>query len=104
MEDIGKFVAIVVNEGEKMFGKRINISGDEISGEEAARVLSKVIGKEIRYEGFRPDFVRQQSDDLAIMYEWFISDGYTADLEALKPHGFLSFEQWAEKQDWSALK
>ena len=38
-----------------------------------------------------------------MMYEWFISDGYTADLEAMKPYGFLNFEQWAEKQDWSVL-
>ena len=102
-EDIGKFVAIVVNERERMFGKRVNIAGDEFTGEEAAAALSRVTGKKIRYEGFSPEFVREQSDDLADMYEWFISDGYSADLESLKQYSFLSFEQWVEKQDWSAL-
>lgn len=104
VEDIGKFVGMVVNDGEKMFGKRFNISVDELSGDEAAKVLSRVTGKEIRYEGFGLDFVRQQSKDLAIMYEWFISHGYTADMAQMKTHGFSSFEQWASKQDWSALR
>lgn len=86
-----------------MYGKRINISGDEISGETAAAILTKVTGKEIRYEVFSPDFIRQQSEDLAIMYEWFNADGYTADLEAMNSFGFSNFEQWASMQDWSAL-
>ena len=103
VEDIGKFVGIVVNERENVFGKRINISGDELTGEEAATVLSRVTGKEIRYEGFSPDVIREQTEDLAIMYEWFISDGYTADVESMKPYGFLSFEEWVDEQNWSPL-
>ena len=103
VEDIGRFVATVVKKGSEMYGKRINISGDELSGEEAAAILTRVTGKDIRYEGFSPDAVRQQSEDLGIMYEWFISDGYTANLEKLKPYGFLDFEGWASKQDWSIL-
>ena len=103
VEDIGKFVGIVVNERENMFGKRINISGDELTGDEAAAVLSRVTGKDILYEGFSPDFLREQSEDLAIMYDWFISDGYTADPKSLKTYGLMGFEEWASKQDWSEL-
>lgn len=103
VEDIGRFVAWVVNERENMFGQRVNIAGDELSGEEAAAALSRVTGKEIRYEGFDPDVIRAQSEDLAIMYEWFISDGYTADMQLAKERGFLSFEEWTKKQDWSVL-
>lgn len=103
VEDIGRFVAAVVSKGEAMFGKRVDISGDELSGDEAAAILSNVTGKKIRYEGFSPDVVRQQSEDLAIMYEWFISDGYTANLEELKTYGFMDFETWASKQDWTVL-
>ncbi len=103
VEDIGKFVGIVVNERESLFGKRINISGDELTGEDAARVLTGILGKEIRYEGFSPDYMRAQSEDMAIMYDWFNDKGYTADLESLKKYGFMSFENWASKQDWSAI-
>ena len=47
VEDIGKFVGVVVNEREEMFGKRVNISGDELTGEEAAKILSNAIGKKM---------------------------------------------------------
>ena len=104
VEDIGRFVAAVIREGKSMYGKRIDIAGDEITGEEAAAVLSKAIGKEIRYEGFSPEVIRQQSEDLAIMYEWFIRTGYSTNMESMKGLGFLSFETWAAKQDWSSVK
>lgn len=104
VEDIGKMVARVVNERELWFGKRINIAGDELSGDEAAAILSKVIGKNIRYESFSIDVVRSQSEDLAAMYEWFVDDGYTSDLGKLKPYGFTNFESWAAGQDWSMIR
>ncbi len=102
-EDIGRFVAHVVDSGEAMYGQRINIAGDDLTGDEAAQVLSKVTGKEIRYEGFNPDMFRSQSEDMALMYEWFIADGYTANLNELAPRGLLNFKQWASKQDWNLL-
>jgi uncharacterized protein YbjT (DUF2867 family) len=103
VQDIGRFVAMVVNEREEMFGKRINISGDEISGNEVARILSKVIGREISYEGFSPDYMKEQSEDMALMYQWFIDQGYTAKLSELQEYTFMSFEQWAMQQDWSQI-
>lgn len=100
-EDIGKFVGIVVNEREQMFNTRINISGDELTGEEAARILSKTLGKEIRYEGYNPDYLMEQNEDLALMYKWFIKEGYTANISHLKKYGFMTFEEWVKKQDWN---
>jgi len=103
VEDIGKFVGIVVNEREAMFGDRVNISGDELTGEEVSQVLTKAIGKKIQYEGYNPDYLREQSEDMALMYEWFNDKGYTADLNSLKKYGFMSFEDWALKQNWSTI-
>jgi len=103
VEDIGKFVGIVVNEREAMFGDRVNISGDELTGEEVSQILTKAIGKKIQYEGYNPDYLREQSEDMALMYEWFNDKGYTADLNSLKKYGFMSFEDWALKQDWSTI-
>jgi uncharacterized protein YbjT (DUF2867 family) len=102
-EDIGRFVSIVIAEGESWFGKRVNISGDEISGNEAAKVLTRIIGKPIRYEGFDPNYLREQSEDMALMYKWFNNAGYSANLGDLEPYGFISYEQWAKKQDWESI-
>jgi len=104
VEDIGKFVAIVVNEREKMFSRRINISGDELTGIEAAEILSRVTEKKIKYQGFDPSEIEAKDQDMATMYRWFKNTGYSADLTELKNYGFLTFEEWAHKQNWSKVK
>lgn len=103
VEDIGKFVSKVIGEREPWFGKRINISGDEITGNEVAAILTIVLGKEIRFEGFDPAYLKGQSEDMALMYEWFNSSGYTARLSDMEPYGFLSYKEWARIQDWDTL-
>jgi len=105
--DIGAFVAAVIERGDTVFGHRFDIAGDELTGEEAAAVLSKVTGREVHYEGFPPDVLRAQSEDMARMFEWFDSIGYAADIKGLRRDfpevRWRTFEQWARKQDWSVL-
>ncbi|HEY2589413.1 MAG TPA: NmrA/HSCARG family protein [Tepidisphaeraceae bacterium] len=105
--DIGAFVAAVIERGDAVFGRRFDIAGDELAGDQAAAILSKASGREIRYEGFPPAVLRAQSEDMARMFEWFDSTGYAADIKSLR-RGFPevpwhTFEQWAHEQDWSVL-
>src|SRR6266404_1963185 len=103
--DIGAFVAAIIERRESVFGRRFDIAGDELAGEEAAATLSKVTGRKIHYEGFPPDVLRAQSEDLARMFEWFDSTGYAADIKSLRRDfpevKWHTFEEWARKQDWS---
>lgn len=105
--DIGAFVAAVIERSDTVLGRRFDIAGDELTGEEAAATLSKVTGRKVHYEGFRPDVLRAQSEDVALMFNWFDSTGYTADIKSLRRDfpevKWHTFEQWARKQDWSVL-
>ena len=105
--DIGAFVAAVIERNDTVFGRRFDIAGDELTGEEAAAILSKVTGREVHYEGFPPDVLRAQSEDMALMFEWFDSTGYAADIKSLRRDfpevTWHTFEEWARKQDWSVL-
>jgi len=105
--DIGAFVATVIERGDTVFGRRFDIAGDELTGEEAAAILSKVTGREIHYEGFPPDVLRAQSEDVALMFEWFDRTGYAADIKSLRRDfpevTWHTFEEWARIQDWSLL-
>ena len=105
--DIGAFVAAVIERGDTVFGRRFDIAGDELTGNEAAAILSKVTGREIRYEAFPPSILRAQSEDMARMFEWFDITGYAADINRVRRDfpevAWHTFEQWAGKQDWSAL-
>jgi uncharacterized protein YbjT (DUF2867 family) len=108
VDDIGTFVAAVVARREGVFGNRFDIAGDELTGEQEAAILSKAIGREIRYQELSPDDLRAQSEEMAQMYEWFNQTGYAVDIDRL--HRDFSevewhdFESWALEQDWRALE
>ena len=105
--DIGAFAAAVIERGNTVFGQRYDIAGDELTGDEAVTILSKVTGRDIHYEGFPPDVLRGQSEDLALMYEWFDHTGYVADIESLRRNfpevKWHNFKEWVHKQDWRIL-
>src|SRR5689334_12111570 len=100
--DIGAFVAAVIERSDTVFGRRFDIAGDELTGEEAAAILCKVMGRAVSYEGFSPDVLRAQNEDLARMFEWFDRTGYTADIRSLRsdfPEAkWHTFEEWARKK------
>jgi uncharacterized protein YbjT (DUF2867 family) len=103
--DIGAFVAAVFERRDAVFGRRFDIAGDELTGNEAAAILSKAMDREVHYEGFPPDVLRAQSEDLARMFEWFDRTGYAADIKSLRRDfpevAWHTFEEWAHRQDWT---
>jgi uncharacterized protein YbjT (DUF2867 family) len=106
VSDIGAFVATVIDGREKHFGKRYDIAGDELTGEEVAAILSRATGREIQYQSISPDLIRADNEDFAMMFEWFNAVGYSADIEGLRKEfpevGWHGFEDWAKEQDWDA--
>lgn len=105
--DIGAFVAALVERRERVFGKRFDIAGDELSGEDQAKILSQAIGRPINYQEIPIAVARQQSEDAALMFEWFDRIGYDVDIAALHRDfpevRWHSFADWARKFDWSVL-
>ena len=107
LHDIGEFVASLVERREKVFGQRFDIAGDEVTGPQQAASLTDAIGKPIAYQQIPLSVVRQQSEDTAIMAEWFDKVGYSADIAALRRDfpevGWQRFADWAKQADWSVL-
>jgi uncharacterized protein YbjT (DUF2867 family) len=107
LRDIGAFVAALVERREPVFGKRFDIAGDELSGEEQAAILSRAAGRTVSYQEIPLAAARQQNAEAAIMFEWFDRVGYDVDIAAL--HGVFadvrwqSFADWAGSFDWSVL-
>lgn len=106
LADIASMAVIAIEQPERIPGRR-DIAGDILTGEESAAILSRVTGQPITYTPVPIDAVRAQSDDLAIMFEYFEQNRATVDLDALRRDfpeaGWHSFEQWARAQDWSEL-
>lgn len=105
--DIGRFAALMINLADKAFGLRVDLAGDELTGEETAAVLSAAIGKTIRYQGFDAQYLRTDTPDLYQMFKWFDEVGYCADIRALADDypqvQLTSLQQWAAQVDWRIL-
>ncbi|KGM31193.1 NmrA family NAD(P)-binding protein, partial [Inquilinus limosus] len=107
LADIGAFAVALTERREQVFGRRFDIAGDELSGTEQARILSQAIGRPIAYQEIPVAAARQQSEDLALMYEWFKNTGYSTDIPALRRNfpevRWHGFSDWARSIDWSVL-
>lgn len=105
LADIAQFTALVIERRESFLGKRIDIASDELTGATTAEVISEVSGRQIKYTAVPIAAARQQSEDLARMFEWFDRVGYDADvvgLRSLYPEvDWHRFTDWASEQRWS---
>lgn len=97
-DDIGAFVKAIFSDPENYAGKEIEIAGDEISMPEVAKIYSKVLGTDVAFSELPVDVLRQNSAEMADMFQWFMDKGYEAKIDDLKKiHPSLkSFEQWLE--------
>ena len=100
-EDIGAFVAHVLANADEFARTRIDIAGDELSSQQSADVLADILGKPISVVELPIDGIRSFSEDFALMYEWFVSTGYVADVEGLRSSypeiGWTRFAEWATR-------
>jgi uncharacterized protein YbjT (DUF2867 family) len=107
VEDIGAFAVFAIEHPQFFLNKRIDIAGDELTGEQTAAMLSRAIGREITYEEFSPEVLKSRSPDLAKMMEWQAKNNYTADISGLRKNfpevKWHSFEEWAKEVEWKTL-
>lgn len=107
LADIGAFGAALIERREQVFGQRFNLAGDELSGEEQAKILSQAMGRQINYQEIPLAAARQQSEDVAIMFEWFDRVGADADIAALRRDfpdvRWHRFADWARMFNWGVI-
>lgn len=108
VKNIGEFVASLISRREEVFGKRFDFAGDELTGDECATTLTRITGHHVIYEALPVSVVKQQSDDMAAMFEWFDRIGYNVDIPELHRSfsdvNWQSYSQWVASQDWQFLK
>ena len=96
--DIGAFAAHVIANCDDFAGRRVDIAGDELTSAQATEELTKVLGRPITFFEIPMDQIRAFSEDFALMYEWFIDTGYTADIAGLRDSypevGWQRFVDW----------
>ncbi len=105
--DLAAFCARVLEWPEELFGRRIEVASDEVTGEQAAALISYVSGHKLHYEEAPLETVRAFHQDMGLMFEWLQREGYHAHISLLRRDypevGWHTFEDWARVQDWDAL-
>jgi uncharacterized protein YbjT (DUF2867 family) len=105
--DLAAFCARVLEWPEPFLGRRVEVASDEVTGEQAAALISYVSGHKVRYLELPLEAVRARDEDLARMFAWLDQVGYHADIAGLRRDfpevGWHTFEDWARAQDWEAL-
>ena len=99
--DIGAATVRVLEDAGRFTGKRIELVGDELSGNDAMAILARMSCRSFTYFQVPLDVVRQRmGEDAARMYEWFDRVGYTVDRAALHREfpdvAFHDFESWED--------
>lgn len=107
VDDIAAAAVAALEHPERFAGTRYDLAGDELTGNDAVAILSRVTGRPFSYFAVPIDVIRQGGGDVATMYEWFDRVGYTVDKAQLARDfpevAWHSFEAWAKQQDWSAI-
>jgi uncharacterized protein YbjT (DUF2867 family) len=102
LENIAEFSALVLERHKPFLGKRIDIASDEVTGEQAAEILSIEIGNRIRYVHIPLGQVHQANEDMARMYEWYEKVGTGIDIKSLHQEypevNWLTFNDWARSR------
>ena len=106
--DIGAVAVRLLEDPGRFAGKRFDLGGDDLTGNDILAILSRVTGRPFTYFQVPLDVIRQRmGEDGAKMYEWFDRVGFTFDHRALRREfpdvAFHDFESWAKAQDWNTL-
>jgi uncharacterized protein (TIGR02246 family) len=99
VDDIGRIGARAFTDAAKLNGREIEIAGDATSMAQAATVLSKSLERNIQFVEYPISEVRKQSEDMALMLEWFERVGYDADIAAVEREfgPMTRLEAWAKE-------
>jgi uncharacterized protein YbjT (DUF2867 family) len=97
VQDIAAIVAHIFAWPESCLGKDLEIAGDDLTFPEAAVALSSAIGEPVRYVQIPWQTLRDISEDLYVMYEWFERVGYDIDIAEVRTMhpDLLDFGSWA---------
>lgn len=99
--DIGRHAARAFTEADTLNRREIDLAGDAATMPDAAAALSKGLGRTITFVQIPISDVRKNSEDFAVMLEWFERVGYDVDIAGLERESGIhptTLAEWAVNQ------
>ena len=107
VDDIGAFAALAFQNPSRWHGRTIELAGDELTMLRVAELLTRTLGRPVKYVQVPWDQFRQDAgEEMTKMYRWFNDVGYHVNISALrKEHPNLAtLEKVLSQQDWTAAE
>jgi len=101
VDDIGRYVARGFTNADKLNRREIDLAADSLTIPDAVMHLSRGLGRNISFVEIPISDVRKNSEDFAIMLEWFDRVGYNVDIPSLEREFGMEgtrFVEWARQQ------
>lgn len=101
VRDIGRYGARAFTDAVRLNRREIDIAGDALTMPAAAAALSQGLGRRITYGAIAIEDVRKNSEDFALMLEWFERVGFDVGIPALEREFGIPptrFVAWAAQQ------
>ena len=97
VDDIGRVGARAFTNVDKLNRREIEIAGDTVTMARATEVLGSALGRRIEFMQMPMEEIRKNSEDFALMLEWFEKVGYNVDVPALEREfgHMMRIEEWA---------
>ena len=84
VRDVGQYAALAFTEAGRLNRRELDLAGDEATLPAAALALSEGLERPVEAVPIPLSEVRQRSEDVALMYEWFERVGFHVDIAALE--------------------
>jgi uncharacterized protein YbjT (DUF2867 family) len=101
--DMARFAALVIERPGDFAGHRVELASDEVTGPEAAHILSEVLHRPIAHAPTVPGPLAS----MAPFFRWIAEVGFHADIRQLRTGypdiGWQSLRHWAAARDWADL-
>jgi uncharacterized protein YbjT (DUF2867 family) len=99
VQDIGAIAALAFEQPEKFVGQSLEIAGDELTLPQIAEVYTRQLNQPVQAVSLPLEQVRSFDPEMAIMFEWFNTSGYQADIKAIRAlyPPLLNFESWLKQ-------
>lgn len=108
VRDIGLFAAKAIGNPEEWDRRAVSLAGDDITYAEAREIFKKVVGSDMpQTYTFIGQGMLWAIADMGKMFDFFKSQGYGADIQALKKEEprMQNFETWLkESSGWKDMK
>lgn len=103
-EDYGKMVACVFERPAQFINREIEVASVDMTMPQIAAGFSRVLGKTVEYQQIPFEaFEQQAGKEMTMMYRWFETVGYAADLADMGREFFepTDFESYLRDHDWA---